>query len=56
STVAIVYQLVEQTLPYRTHDFIVFTDNLFSTPDLFTKLRFMGVGACGTSRVQKGRY
>lgn len=56
STVATVYQLVEQTLPYHTHDFIVFTDNLFSTPDLFTKLRLMGVGACGTSRVQKGRY
>jgi len=56
STVAIVYQLVEQTLPYCTHDFTVFTDNLFSTPDLFAKLRSMGVGACGTSRVQKGRY
>ena len=38
------------------HDFIVFTDNLFSTPDLFTKLRLMGIGACGTLRVQKGRY
>ena len=56
STVATVYQLVEQTLPYHTHDFIVFTDNLFSTSDLFTKLRLMGVGACGTSRVQKDRY
>ena len=38
STVAIVYQLVEQTLPYYMHDFIVFTDNLFTTPDLFTNL------------------
>ena len=51
SSVAIVYQLVEQSLPYHMYNFVVFTDNLFSAPDLFKKLRLMEVGACGTSRV-----
>ena len=34
----------------------MFTDKIFPMPNLFTKLRFMGVGACGTSQVQQSRY
>ena len=49
-------KLVEKPLPYRAYDFIVFTDKIFPMPNLFTKLRFMGVGACGTSQVQQSRY
>ena len=56
STTATIYQLVEQTLPHHRHDFIVFNDNFFSTPELFTKLRLMGAGAGGPSRVQNSRY
>jgi len=51
ASVAIVYQLVEQTLPYRTHDFTLSTDNHFSSPALFRLLRSLGVGARGTSQV-----
>jgi hypothetical protein len=55
-SVAVVYQLAEQSLPYKTHDFIVYMYNLFSTVDLYKKLREIGIGACGTARVQAGRF
>ena len=38
------------TLPYQTHQFTLFIDNLFCTPDLFQILRDMGIVANGTTR------
>jgi hypothetical protein len=49
STHSAVLQLA-QTLPYHTYQFSLFCDNLFSTPKLFSLLRQLGIGACGTAR------
>lgn len=55
-TTAVVYQLAESSLPYREYDFVIYMDNLFSTVALFSKLRSIGIGACGTARLQAGRF
>lgn len=55
-SVAVVYQLAEQSLPYRAHNFVVYMDNFFNTVELYIKLRRLGIGACGTARVQNGRF
>ena len=41
-----------QTLLYTAYQFTLFCDNLFSTPKLFSLLRSLGIGACGTARRQ----
>ena len=38
-----------QTLLYTAYQFTLFCDNLFSTPRLFSLLRNLGIGACGTA-------
>jgi hypothetical protein len=38
-----------KTLPYRAHQFTLFCDNLFGDPKLFSLLRSLGIGACGTA-------
>ncbi|KAH0602615.1 uncharacterized protein H6S33_008696 [Morchella sextelata] len=55
-TTAVVYQLAESSLPYREYDFVIYMNNLFSTVALFSKLRSIGIGACGTARLQAGRF
>src|SRR3979490_512481 len=37
-------------LPYQDYQFTIFMDNLFSKPKLFSLLRQIGIGACGTCR------
>jgi hypothetical protein len=49
NTAAAVLQLAK-TLPYRTHQFSLFCDNLFLKPKLFKQLRMLGIGACSTTR------
>ena len=39
-----------KTLPYTTYKFTLFCDNLFGNPQLFSLLRSLGIGACGTAR------
>jgi hypothetical protein len=39
-----------QTLPYNEYQFTLFCDNLFGNPRLFSLLRSLGIGACGTAR------
>jgi hypothetical protein len=39
-------------LPYHTYQFTLFCDNLFGNPKLFSLLRGLGIGACGTARRQ----
>ena len=39
-----------QTLLYTAYQFTLFCDNLFSTPKLFSLLRSLGIGACGTAQ------
>lgn len=39
-----------KTLPYTTYEFTLFCDNLFGNPQLFSLLRSLGIGACGTAR------
>jgi hypothetical protein len=39
-----------KSLPYRTYQFTLFCDNLFGSPKLFSLLRSLGIGACGTAR------
>ena len=41
---------IASTLPYHTHQFLLFIGNLFCTPDLFQILREKGIGANGTAR------
>jgi hypothetical protein len=41
-----------KTLPYCTYQFTLFCDNLFGNPKLFSLLRSLGIGACGTARRQ----
>jgi hypothetical protein len=48
-TSSAVLQLAK-TLPYDTHEFSLFCDNLFSKPELFSQLKELGIGACGTAR------
>ncbi len=48
-TCSAVLQLA-QTLPYSAYQFSLFCDNLFSNPMLFSLLRQLGIGACGTAR------
>ncbi|KJZ79241.1 hypothetical protein HIM_01392 [Hirsutella minnesotensis 3608] len=52
-TQSVVVALVKQ-LPEQTYH--VFFDNLFSSPNLFTALRQLGIGATGTARVNCGFY
>src|SRR5438552_17611969 len=44
-----VLQLIK-TLPYTEYQFTLFCDNLFGNPQLFSLLRTLGIGACGTAR------
>jgi hypothetical protein len=39
-----------KTLPYKGYEFTLFCDNLFGDPRLFSLLRELGIGACGTAR------
>jgi hypothetical protein len=41
-----------KTLLYHTYQFTLFCDNLFGNPKLFSLLRSLGIGACGTARRQ----
>ena len=41
-----------KTLPYSAYQFTLFCDNLFGNPKLFSLLRDLGIGACGTARRQ----
>jgi hypothetical protein len=41
-----------KTLPYQAYEFSLFCDNLFGNPKLFSLLRQLGIGACGTARKQ----
>jgi len=41
-----------KSLPYRAYQFTLFCDNLFGSPKLFSLLRGLGIGACGTARRQ----
>ena len=41
-----------KTLPYHTYQFTLFCDNLFRNPKLFSLLRGLGIGACGTAQQQ----
>ena len=43
------FQLIK-TLLYSTYQFTLFCDNLFGNPKLFSLLRSLGIGACGTAR------
>ena len=45
------FQLTK-TLPYHAYQFTLFCDNLFGNPKLFSFLRSLGIGACGTARRQ----
>lgn len=47
---AVVVALVEK-LQERGHH--IYTDNFYSSPDLFAELREQGFGACGTVRVNR---
>jgi hypothetical protein len=47
-THAAVFQLMK-TLPYGAYQFTLFCDNLFGNPKLFSLLRSLGIGACGTA-------
>ena len=39
-----------KTLLYKGYKFTLFCDNLFGDPWLFSLLRELGIGACGTAR------
>ena len=47
-TYVAVFQLMK-TLLYQAYQFILFCDNLFENPKLFSLLRSLGIGACGTA-------
>jgi len=38
-----------KTLPYHAYQFTLFCDNLFGNHKLFSLLRSLGIGACGTA-------
>ena len=48
-TYSAVLQLAK-TLLYKYYQFSLFCDNLFGNPKLFSLLRQLGIGACGTVR------
>jgi hypothetical protein len=50
SPTAIVVLHLAKTLPHITYEFNVFCDNLFTKSNLFSQLRALGIGACGTAR------
>jgi hypothetical protein len=52
-TQAVVIDLVKRLPPAIYH---VFLDNLFSSPDLFTVLRALKIGATGTCRINSGIF
>jgi hypothetical protein len=52
-TQAVVVDLVKRLPPAIYH---VFLDNLFSSPDLFTVLRALNIGATGTCRINSGIF
>uniref|UniRef100_A0A8H7K3B7 PiggyBac transposable element-derived protein domain-containing protein n=1 Tax=Bionectria ochroleuca TaxID=29856 RepID=A0A8H7K3B7_BIOOC len=52
-TQAVVVNLVKRLPPAIYH---VFLDNLFSSPDLFTVLRTLNIGATGTCRINSGIF
>src|SRR5436305_9233308 len=39
-----------KSLPYRHYTFTIFMDNLFTNIPLYSRLRKLGIGACGTAR------
>ena len=39
-----------KTLLYTDYQFTLFCDNLFGNPQLFSLLRTLGIGVCGTAR------
>src|SRR3982074_2294370 len=39
-----------KTLPYQHRAFTIYMDNLFTNVPLFSRLRKLGIGACGTAR------
>jgi len=39
-----------KTLLYDAYQFTLFCDNLFGDPKLFSLLRSLGIGACGTAQ------
>ena len=41
-----------KSLPYQAYQFTLFYNNLFGSPKLFSLLRSLGIGACGTARRQ----
>lgn len=49
ATTSIVYHLV-RFLPYEDYTFHIYMDNKFSSVELFSKMRQLGIGACGTTR------
>ena len=51
ATHSAVFQLMK-TLPYSAYQFTLFCDNLFENPKLFSLLRSLGIGACGTAQQQ----
>jgi hypothetical protein len=42
--------VLAKTLPYTSYEFNIFMDNLFTNLKLFSQLRGLGIGACGTAR------
>ena len=49
ATGSMVYQLAK-ALPYDRYTFSIYMDNYFSSPELYTKLLKLGIGAAGTCR------
>lgn len=43
-------------LPYTSHAFNIFTDNYYTTLDLLSNLRAVGIGGCGTTRRDRTGY
>jgi hypothetical protein len=41
-----------KTLPYNTHEFTLFCNNLFGNPKLFSLLQNLGISAYRTARRQ----
>ena len=48
-TGSVVYNLCKQ-LPGGSNQYIVYTDNFFTSVDLFSALRDIGIGAVGTTK------
>ena len=49
STASMAYFMATQ-LPYRDHSFNLYCDNFYTSLGLFSALRDIGIGACGTAR------